>query len=113
MSAQSEKTFRQAKQDTAYWGKLVESAVGAHLLNGTQGTQIEVFYWREDNMEVDFVLRHGKTLVAIEVKSGSEGLDQKGADQFVQAYKPSKVLLVGQRGIPVEEFLQMPVKSLF
>jgi len=113
MSAQSEKTFRQAKQDTAYWGKLVESAVGAHLLDGTQGTQIEVFYWREDNMEVDFVLRHGKTLVAIEVKSGSEGLDQKGADQFVQAYKPSKVLLVGQRGIPVEEFLQMPVKSLF
>ena len=51
-------------------GRLVESCVGAHLLNTSFGTNIELTYWRERNQEVDFVLRQGKTTVAIEVKSG-------------------------------------------
>ena len=52
-----------------FWGRLVESAEGAHILNSTTGTNIEVFYWREGNQEVDFVLRSGRTITAIEVKS--------------------------------------------
>ncbi len=65
MSAQSGKTFIQAREDRAYWGRLVESAVGAYLLNATRGTQIEVFYWREGDMEVDFVLREGNSITAM------------------------------------------------
>jgi len=69
MSAQSNKTFNEAVQDRAFWGRLVESSVGAHLLNGIRGTQIELFYWREGDNEVDFVLKHGDVITAIEVKS--------------------------------------------
>jgi uncharacterized protein len=39
ISAQSTKTFKDAKKDRIFWGRLVESAVGAHLLNSSRGTQ--------------------------------------------------------------------------
>ena len=52
-------------RDQAGW-----RGVGAHLLNTSMGSSIEVTYWRERNHEVDFVLHRDKTTVAIEVKSG-------------------------------------------
>jgi len=109
MSAQSTKTFKQAKADHVFWGRLVESAVGAYLLNSSRGTQIEVFYWREADKEVDFVLRHGKVLTAIEVKSNSETLKNSGIDLFIKKYKPKRVLLVGEKGISFEQFLTTPL----
>lgn len=107
MSAQSAKTFKQAISDSVFWGRLVESAVGAHLLNAIRGTQIELFYWREKDQEVDFVLRNGKSLIAIEVKSNHEMLKQTGIDSFSKQFKPDRLLLVGEQGIPLEKFLKM------
>jgi Holliday junction resolvase-like predicted endonuclease len=46
------------------------AAAGAHLFNSSLGANITVTYWRQRNQEVDFVLQQGKTLVALEVKSG-------------------------------------------
>jgi len=43
--------------------------MGAHLVNSTRGKKAEVFCWLERNQEVDFVLRSGKDLVSMEVKS--------------------------------------------
>jgi len=70
MSALSHKTFEESIQDTDYWGRLVESAIGADLANGLKGKDIEMFYWAGRNRELDFVLSRGANLVAIEVKSG-------------------------------------------
>jgi len=39
--------------------------VGAHLLNSSMGSAIEVTYWRERSQEVDFILRQGKTVAAM------------------------------------------------
>ena len=64
-------TQAEAFADREFWGRLTESAVGAHLINASAGGTCEVFYWRERNREVDFVLRKGKKLIAIEVKSGA------------------------------------------
>ena len=72
MTAQSNKTFEGAREDHAFWGRLVESTVGAHLLNSIRGTQIELFYWREEDKEVDFVLRNGENITAIEVRQNPE-----------------------------------------
>jgi len=113
MTAQTLKTFAQAKADPSFWGRLVESAVGAYLLNQTRGSQIEVFYWREDNAEVDFVVRRGQSLVAIEVKSNQDTLKRSGIDLFISHYKPSKVLLVGDSGIPLERFLTTSLTDWF
>ncbi len=111
MSAQSGRTFKQAYKDRAFWGRLVESSVGAHLLNAIRGTQVELFYWREGDKEVDFILRNGDLLIAIEVKSGIGSMNRTGIDLFVSKFKPERVLLVGDQGISIETFLLTPLSK--
>jgi predicted AAA+ superfamily ATPase len=109
MTAQSMLNFKEAQKDKVFWGRLVESAVGAYLLNSIRGTKIELFYWREDNNEVDFVLKRDKKLCAIEVKSGGNFFRRTGMDDFIEQFQPSKVILVGEQGIPLKEFLTTPI----
>jgi predicted AAA+ superfamily ATPase len=108
ISAQSRLTFEEARKDREFWGRLAESAVGAHLINSAAGTDIELFYWRERGREVDFILRSGKTIVAIEVKSGSRKEGLPGMDAFGKAFDPKRKLLVGGDGIPLGKFLLTP-----
>jgi predicted AAA+ superfamily ATPase len=108
ISAQSRLTFEEAQKDRESWGRLAESAVGAHLINSAAGTGVELFYWRERGREVDFVLRSGNTVVAIEVKSGSRKEALPGMDAFENAFKPQRKLLVGGDGIPLEKFMLTP-----
>ncbi|MBK7781351.1 MAG: ATP-binding protein [Ardenticatenia bacterium] len=109
LTAQSGLTPAEARADDAFWGRLVESAVGAHLANAAAGGLCELFYWRDGNQEVDFVLRAGRTVVAIEVKSGPAPMAHSGLAAFAATFKPKRTLLVGGDGIPVEEFLARPV----
>ena len=108
MSAQDHRSIAEARRDGDYWGRLVESCIGAHLVNSSFGTNISVTYWRERNHEVDFVLQQGKTTVAIEVKSGARRQMFPGMDAFVRLFKPKRQLLVGGQGIALEEFLSKP-----
>jgi len=87
ITAQSGMSLREVFADRAMLGRLTESAVGAHLLNAAAGGEFELFYWRQDNYEVDFVLRRGKKLVAIEVKSGKTPSAFPGLDAFAEAFK--------------------------
>jgi len=103
-------SFAAAQADREHWGRLVESAVGAHLVNAAAAGACEVFYWRERNREVDFVLKRGRRVVAIEVKSGRAPGALPGMQAFNEAFRPDRLLLVGGDGIPVEEFLVQPVE---
>ena len=109
MTAPSSIPFDQALEDRDFWGRLVETAVGAHLVNALRGTNAEVFYWRERNREVDFVVRSGRVTVAFEVKSGSTKQVLPGMEALSKEFKINRKLLVGGGGIPVEEFLSKPV----
>lgn len=109
MTAQSGLSFEEAKEDREFWGRLVESAIGAHLANAAAVDECELFYWRERNREVDFVARAGRAITAIEVKSGRSRDTHPGLVAFADSFKPTRQLLVGRDGIPVEEFLLKPV----
>lgn len=98
-----------ARADHEHWGRLVESAVGAHLANAARCGECELYYWRERSAEVDFVVRAGRRVVAIEVKSTPAGRVRSGAAAFAEAFKSGRSLLVGGDGIPLEEFLARPV----
>lgn len=111
MTAQSVKTFRQARADHAFWGRLVESTVGAYLLNSIRGTPFELFYWREGDKEVDFVLQYENQIIAIEVKSNNDSFKNSGIDLFVSKFKPKRILLVGKSGISLEQFLTTPISQ--
>lgn len=108
MTVQDQRSLMEARHDNDYWGRLVESCVGAHLLNTSLGTGVNVTYWRERNHEVDFVLQQGKTTVAIEVKSGRRRELLPGLEAFARQFKPKRQLLVGGQGIALEEFLSKP-----
>ena len=104
-------SLREARSDPATWGRLVESAVGAHLLTAEAFDDRVVHYWRERNREVDFVVASGRRLVAIEVKSGRPPAALPGMAAFSRAFRPTRTLLVGGDGIPLEEFLLRPAGS--
>jgi predicted AAA+ superfamily ATPase len=110
MGAQAGVTLKEARGDAAFWGRLVESAVGAHIANAATAGACELFYWRDRNREVDFVVRAGKAVTAIEVKSGRAPQTLPGMEAFGAAFKPKRKLLVGGDGIALEDFLSRPVE---
>jgi hypothetical protein len=105
ISSQSLLSFEDAKQDKDFWGRLVESSIGASLMNGIKGEDIKLFYWSSRNREVDFVLSRGETLAAIEVKSGRRKVALPGMDTFSKEFTVKRKLLIGAQGIPIEDFL--------
>jgi hypothetical protein len=109
MTAGSGLALAEARGDGETWGRLVESAVGAHLANAAAGGACTLHYWRERGVEVDFVARAGRQLVAIEVKSGRAPQAHRGMAAFAAAFKPQRTLLVGGDGVAVEDFLAQPV----
>ena len=109
MTAQSPLAFEEVASDRELRGRMVESAVGAHLANAAAAGECEVFYWRERNQDVDFVVRAGRKATAIEVKSGRRRDTLPGLAAFAAAFDTTRRLLVGGDGIAVEEFLLEPV----
>lgn len=109
LTAQAGLTPAEARADQEFRGRLTESAVGAHLANAAACGLCEMFYWREGNHEVDFVVRSGRVVVGIEVKSGRAPLARSGLAAFSRRFRPRRTLLVGGDGIPVDEFLSRPV----
>jgi predicted AAA+ superfamily ATPase len=89
-----------------------ESAVGAHLLNSSLSRNMNLYYWRENILEVDFILEKNGELIAVEVKSNGVA-EFRGLEAFKKMYGPKKMILVGEKGIPVHEFLELNPNDLF
>jgi len=105
--------FEDARRDPEYWGRLVESSVGSHLVNQARLCDLGVFYWSHVNREVDFVLAKGGKIIAIEVKSTRRKTSLPGIEAFAQQFKVHKKLLVGGQGMPLEEFLTTEASAWF
>jgi hypothetical protein len=101
-----------ARDHPEAWGRLVESAVGAHLLN-TASPSMRVTYWREGNKEVDFVMSARDRLVAIEVKSGRRTRAPSGLLAFQRHFPSAQALVVGTGGVPLQEFFSRPAANWF
>lgn len=111
VSALRLRSFEETRSAHDAWGRLVENAVGAHLLNHLQGLPYEVTYWRHRSDEVDFVVRSPRGVWAIEVKSGRSG-KATGAAAFLRAHPTARLLLVGSGGLALEEFFLLDPKDL-
>ncbi len=109
MSAMSGLSFEEVRRDPELWGRVVESAVGAHLANAAAAGACELSYWRDRDREVDFVARAGRRLIGIEVKSGRAPHAHSGSTAFAQAFDVHRQLLVGGDGVSIEDFLSWPV----
>ena len=99
------RSLADVRQDAGLQGRLVESAVGAHLVNLARGEYAQVFYWRDGNCEVDYVVEIDGRLLAIEVAS-SPRHSQAGLLRFAGLYPQAERIMVGPGSLPVEDFLQ-------
>ena len=114
MTALSGYSFEEALADRTFWGRIVESAVGAHLHN-TLEVSMRLSYWRDDPHEVDFVLSQGPRVLGVEVKSGGRVRRLRGLEAFEKRFPRARTLLVGggrgvggRRHVPLNEFLAQP-----
>ena len=112
MSAYSTYSFDEAKADRTHWGRLLESAVGAHLYN-SKGINSKLHYWREGDRKVDFVLTSTTKSVAFEVQGSPFKSDWSGMNLFQQRYPRSTLIQVGGSGVPLEEFFRKPADEWF
>jgi predicted AAA+ superfamily ATPase len=111
LSALSGVTFGKTFTTPKAWGRWVESAVGAHLLNLADELDFRLHYWRERNDEVDFIIEHNRRCIAIEVKSGRRTTN-RGMSVFAQKFNPKHAFVVGSGGISVEEFFMADLEAL-
>jgi len=113
-TAPSPTTFARARQLPDQWIKLVELAVGAHLSGAALSGEIDdIYYWRDRSKEVDFILRLGTKIVAIEVKNHRRKEPGSALAVFDKAFLPAKTYIVGGDEFPLEKFFETPPRELF
>ena len=110
-SALSGTNYEKAFTTPSQWGRWVESAVGSHLLNQAEENEYKVFYWRERDDEVDFIIENNRQVIALEVKSGRRTTN-RGLSVFSQKFHPHQSLVIGSGGVPIEEFLTWDIGKL-
>lgn len=112
ISAQHKNDFHEIKDDPKECGRFVESCIGAHLLNYSFASGYKIFYWRDGNDEIDFVIEKNGIAIGLEVKS-NKGKNVNGMLAFKNKFNPEKNLLIGESGIPWTEFIKIDPVQLF
>jgi predicted AAA+ superfamily ATPase len=112
LSSQRKETFSDIKKNPPEWGRVVESAVGAYLANETIKGTFSLWYWRERNDEVDFVIERDGEIIGIEVKSAFSR-DKRGLAAFQKRYDPAMTLVIDNHTLPWYEFIKIPPQDLF
>lgn len=110
-TAQGHLFFESTKQNRQLWQTLTECAIGAHVINSCFGTKMGIYYWKDNNRSVDFIIRKDDELIVIEINSTKKGKNNQGIEVFKQKYQPRSTFFIGEDGIPVEEFLLTPLKD--
>ena len=105
-------SLRASRNNYSWWGRLVENAVGAHLLNHLAGVPYSVYYWRHKGVEVDYVVKTPRQTWGIEVKSGNPK-NSKGISGFLKMYPKARTMIVGSESMPLEEFFRNNPRDLF
>jgi uncharacterized protein len=112
LSAQKNEYYNEIIQMPDKWGHVIESSVGAHIINHSIAENYSVYYWRERNSEVDFVLERRGKVIALEVKSNDSEIS-KGLEVFNHKFKPDKLYLITNRGLSWKELLKINPVELF
>lgn len=110
MSVLMNQSFEDAQSDHMHWGRRVESAVGAHLLSYA-GADLEISYWNEGHAEVDYIIRWGNQVLALEVKSGHDKIT--GLKNFSAKYPNAQLLQLDDRGITWQDFIATNPREFF
>lgn len=112
VTALDDRSPAEASADAVWRGRIVENAAGAHLLNGLAGSDAEIGWWRDGGAEVDYVVRLGRRLFGVEIKTG-RARGMKGMEAFLKAHPKATPVLVGPGGLALDAFFAKPPQELF
>ena len=106
--------------ESPYMGAVVETFVFTELLKHASLSGDEIFFYRTSGgTEVDFIIRRGSTLVAVEVKATStiRKRDAKGIKEFAKKHPEFRygyVFYLGERvGSLGDNVFAIPIAGLF
>ena len=106
MTALMTENFKDVYQDKSKFGRLVESCIGSELLKRCRTNGTNLFYWRNQNEEIDFILEEGIKITAIEIKSGAEKPDYRTLSKFKDQFPGSTIMFISEsEGISWKQFL--------
>ena len=121
ISAMGGRDYKTTKADKISWGRMVENAAGARLYLAVQDLGGSLFYWRERQLEVDFVIQVGSRIIALEIKSGTDSKISNGINIFVRRHKNAEGIIVSNyknrvegkiKQIRLKDFFADPLKSI-
>jgi predicted AAA+ superfamily ATPase len=88
--------------DKDYYGRVFENSIGINLYNSAKIVSGEIFYWRERNYEVDYVVKAHGIISAIEVKSGNSDVDVKGLKAFKRKYPEAVLIVISKKEVKID-----------
>ncbi len=100
-------------REPALRGFWLENAVGRELYALALAVGGELYYWRERNYEVDYVVRYGDRLLAIEVKSGVPGKTLSGLAAFKRRYPKAETVLLSPEADQATVYRYVSLESFF
>ena len=112
LSSMSLKGFSDIRADHTSWGRVIESSIGAWLVNQAIRDNFRLYYWRNRNDEVDFILRNRDKVVAIEVKSGYRTA-KSGMASFSRMFPQARTYYIDNKNLSWQEFLKINPLELF
>ncbi|OJW52689.1 MAG: hypothetical protein BGO67_09510 [Alphaproteobacteria bacterium 41-28] len=110
-TAKNHLSFENIQQDPEAWRNLITCSIGTHLINSALGSKLEIFYWAEENYEIDFVIRNDKSVLTLMVNPRKKGGRPGATEAFFRICGPHHNLIVGENGIPIDEFLLTPLDA--
>jgi hypothetical protein len=121
ISAMSGYNLAQSKRDKIFWGRIIENAVGAKLYAILEEKGARLFYWRQRQNEVDYIIQIGKRLIAVEVKSTFQKDAETSLSLFMRRYKKTEPILISPfkkakreeiKYITLEQFFTSPSEAI-
>ncbi len=76
--------------DSVWYGRVFESMIGAHL---SRAAGCELYYWREGNLEIDYVLKTPKGVIGIEIGVREKPMRHKGMQAFSKRFPKAQVMM--------------------
>lgn len=117
ISSMSGHNFKPTFNNKSSWGRLLENAIGAQLYFLATNLGGELFYWKERDYEVDYILKIGNKIWAVEVKSGIPNKGIASLNIFKKRHPNASLITISNSktqksglmsNISIEDFFKNP-----
>ncbi len=102
-------TMVRENEHNLFKGAVTENYVAEHL----KAKGYDLYYWKNNSSEVDFILQKGEDVIPIEVKS-SENKRSRSLMEYVRLHEPKQSIRISRRNFgSVEGIKSVPLYAVY